>query len=235
LVPYVLLFKHKLLEGSMFGNEKYAKIVAEFLGTAILVSVVLATLSASTTFFTAAAAGLTLAVMVMAIGSISGSHINPAVTVGQWSIKKISTNEAIVYIAAQMLGGLAAWKLHEMLTDQKLVSIAGSDQQFRVFVAEVLGTLVFTFGIAAAIKRGYEGVNAALTIGASLFIGIFVASVASNGVLNPAVAVGIQSWNWAYAIGPLVGGVLGMNLYMMLTDRAVKITKKSTAKTKKSR
>ena len=69
-------------------------------------------------------------------------------------------------------------------------------------------------------------------------LGILVASTASNGILNPAVALGIRSWNFVYVAGPVLGAIIGMNLYAQLfADRPTRvksasITKKTVAKKK---
>src|SRR5690606_27914730 len=105
-------------------KNKVAMLVAEFVGTFALTSAVFAVAGRSSIpFFGAAAAGVTLAIMVLVIGKISGSHINPAVTLGLWSIRKFPTTQAIVYVAAQMLGGLAALRTNEYLTDQTFQKI----------------------------------------------------------------------------------------------------------------
>ena len=54
-------------------------------------------------------AALVLGMFVYSIGSVSGSHINPAVTVGLWSIQKIESIAAVKYILAQCIGGLLAF------------------------------------------------------------------------------------------------------------------------------
>lgn len=198
----------------MFGRQKIAMVVAEFLGTFALASAVLAMAGrTSFPFFGAAAAGLTLAAMVLVIGNTSGSHINPAVTLGLWTLKKVPTMQAVMFIAAQMLGGAVAWRLNEYLLDQALPSLAKSNWEWRVFIAEAIGTFIFTFGIAAAVYNGYKGGQLAATIGVSLFVGALIASFGAAGALNPAVALGIRSWSAAYAVAPLVGSVIGMNLY----------------------
>jgi glycerol uptake facilitator-like aquaporin len=77
-------------------------------------------------------------------------------------------------------------------------------------VAEAVGTFIFGFGVAAAVNGVYEGTKLATVIGGSLALGILAASLGSNGVVNPAVALSLNSMSWAYAVGPLVGAVLGM-------------------------
>src|SRR6266436_8758018 len=51
--------------------------------------------------------GLTVLTMAYAIGHISGCHLNPAVTVGLWTGKRIPTSDLLPYIAAQVIGGIA--------------------------------------------------------------------------------------------------------------------------------
>lgn len=217
---------------SLFGRKKVAIVVAEFIGTFSLASAVLA-MSGRTAFpfFSAVIAGGTLGLMVLAIGSVSGAHINPAVTVGMWTLRKIKTTQAVVYIAAQLLGGLAAWRFNEYLLNSPLKNIAGDKFDWRVLIAEAVGTLIFTFGIAAAVYQGYKGLRQAVAIGGSLTLGILIATFASNGALNPAVAIGVHSWSFAYVAGPLLGAILGMNLYAQLFAPALGLVK--TAKKRK--
>ena len=135
----------------MIGKQKAAMLVAEFMGTFVLASAVLAAIGAGAGLVeTATAAGFTLALMVLVIGATSGAHINPAVTLGLWSVRKVETMQAVAYWVAQLLGGVAAWKLHNYLLDTTLPSLATKGYDPKVLIAEALGALVFTFGIAAA-------------------------------------------------------------------------------------
>jgi len=220
----------------MFGRKKIAIIVAEFIGTFILVSAVYAViLQRLPALFVASAAGVTLGLIVLSVGQVSGAHINPAVTLGFWTLRKIKTTQAIVYIAVQFLAAMVAWRLNEYFLGESLRKLGEISFDMKVFVAEAIGAFVFTFGIAAAVYQGYKGLRLATTIGASLTLGILIASIASNGVLNPAVALGIQSWSFSYVAGPILGAILGMNIYAMLfTDAPVKVkaAKKATKKRK---
>lgn len=209
----------------MLSKDKTALLLAEFFGTFVLTSVVLGMMTKlGLSFFVGLTAGITLGLMVLVIGKISGSHINPAVTLGLWSIRKIETNRAIVYVAAQMFGAVCAWRLAVYFYQQQLTPIAKSGLDWRVFVAEMVGTFLLTFAITATISQGMDQGKQAAAIGISLFVGIVIASMASNGVLNPAVALGIRSFNVSYAVGPIVGGILGANAYEYLFSQ--KPTKK---------
>lgn len=202
----------------MFRREKLSLLAAELIGTFTLTFVVLSVSKSAIgiPYFVAIAAGLTLAVMALALGKAPGIHINPAVTFSMWTVRKISTMQAILFIAAQFAGAAFAWRLYTYFVNTAVPSIATKSFDWRVFTAELVGTLIFVAGVSAAVYKGYEGGKLAATIGASLTIGIIVASAGSNGVLNPAVALGIQSWSKEYVLGPLVGGLIGVNLYALL-------------------
>jgi glycerol uptake facilitator-like aquaporin len=202
----------------MLSRKQMTAYVAEFFGTALLTFSILAVSRSAigVPYFIAIGVGLTLGLLVMMIGSVSGAHVNPAVTIGMWTIRKIKSLDAILYVAAQFIGAVAAFKLYEYLVVQGVQSIAPAEFDWRTLVAEATGAFVFTFGIAAAVYQKYEGGKLAATIGGSLFLGILVAGVASNGILNPAAALGVQSWSRAYVAGPIIGAIVGMNLYILL-------------------
>lgn len=201
----------------MLGQRKIAALVAEFLGTFVLASAVLSMVSRTQfPFFPAFVAGLVLMVVVLTLGAVSGAHINPAVTIALWTQKKVQTTEMLVYVAAQLLGGLAAWRVGEWLLDVTMKNAYVSTVDWRVVVAEGLGALVFAVGIAAALERGYDGAKQAVAIGFSLTLGILVASLGGAGIVNPAVAIGINTVGISYLVGPVVGAVLGMTLYNYL-------------------
>lgn len=199
-------------------RSKIAMLVAEFLGTAVLATVAI-NVSRSQIgigYFVAIGVGLTLGLLVLALGAASGGHFNPAVTIGLWTVRKVKTTVAIAYVGVQMLGGLAAWQLANYFSGAELRSIANTEFDWKILVAEAVGAFVFTFLIAAAVYQKFEGAKAATLIGGGLFIGVVVASLASNAVLNPAIALANQSWSWAYAAGPIIGALIGMNLYVLV-------------------
>lgn len=201
----------------MVNRQKVAMLVAEFMGVMVLTTAVYAMVGRTNfPLFGGLAAGITLGLLVHTIGASSGAQVNPAITLGLLSVRKISFVKAVLYIAAQMLAGFAAWKLINYFMGTDLKTIAGEKFAWKVLIAEAVGAFVFAFGVASAVYQKYEGTKLAFTVGASLTIGILIASLGSNGVLNPAVALGIQSWSWAYAVGPLVGAVFGMNVYALV-------------------
>lgn len=197
----------------------YKKYLAEFIGTFALAFVVLMAVSFTGSLPVAVPliAGLTLALFVYSIGPISGCHINPAVTLAQLSVKKISAKEAVFYILAQFVGALVAIMLAKVFV---VVSPAvGAVFSGKVFLAEMLGAFFFNFGIAAVVYGKAKEQMSGLVVGGSLLLGVLVASVCgAAGILNPAVAVALNSATIVYVLAPAIGAVLGFQLYRFLIE-----------------
>jgi len=196
-----------------FNRAKTAPLLAEFLGTSVLVMVALV-LSQTTgvPYFIATSVAVTLALVYVLFGSVSGGHFNPAITVGMWAARKMATIRGISYIAAQLLGGVAAWQLFQYFTNQAL-PVKSSSWSTTAWLAEVVGTAILAVGLTAALTRRLDTLTTALTYGASFFAGIMVAATASAAYLNPASALALRNFNAVYILGPLVGGIIGVGLY----------------------
>jgi len=195
--------------------------LAEFFGTFGFVYAILASLNgAFVGISTPVVAALALGLVVMMIGVISGAHVNPAVTVGAWSVKKIDTNNAFAYILAQFSGALLAYMVMSGFLSVEVAEFSTANNTWPIFFAEGLGTLLFAFAIASTMHHKYSGVASAVTVGLGLLVGIGFASLISNGVINPAVAAATGSFSWAYVLGPVAGGILGMKLFQYtLTEK----------------
>lgn len=215
-------------------RSRIAMLAAELLGTAVLATVVI-NVSRSQIgigYFVAIGVGLAMALLYLAFGKTSGAHLNPAVTIGLWTLRKIQTVQAIAYLAMQMLGGWSAWQLANYFQGGEITPYPVGEFDWKVLVAEAVGTFVFTFMIAAAVYRAQlSDSQKASLIGGGLLLGVIVASAASNAQLNPAVALANQSWSRAYIFGPLVGGVVGMNLYVLLFAPASSLVRARAAST----
>jgi glycerol uptake facilitator-like aquaporin len=207
----------------MSGRRLVTSLVGEFIGTYVLATAMLSMLVRTNfEFFSAVAAAAVYGVMWLVMSQFGGAQLNPAVTLGLWSAKKVSTVQGVVNIVAQVLAGLAAWGLSQYFLNQTLPKTASGGWNWRIAVAEGVGTLVFTFGVAAAVSKKEDHSRQAAIVGLAVFAGILVASLASNGLLNPAVAISVRSLSWAYVAGPLVGGIIGINLYtLFFTDDLV--------------
>jgi glycerol uptake facilitator-like aquaporin len=208
----------------MFGRNKVAMLVAEFLGTGFLTLVVLSVQRSTIgiAYFVALAAGLLVATMSYVFTNVSGAHFNPAITIGSLLTRRVKVLAAAAYIVAQLLGAWAAYGVYTYFVNSSLQQIGGHFT-LRVMVAEAVGAFIFTFIWAA---MAAQRLNASLA-GAGLTLGILVASVASIGFINPAVALGARAWEiwgsmgWGtYAAGPVVGGIIGFGLYELFFSEA---------------
>jgi len=218
-----------------------AAYVAEFIGTFVLVFAV--TLAVSL-FINPQGTGsdwavvglvhfLVLFMIVMTIGSISGAHVNPAVTVALLALRKIRPNDAAVYILLQLAGGVAGalmtkFLLIDDLADQQNVgavslnlSILGGD--FQGFVAELLGAFFLVWAVVAVAvnpraARDWSG----LAIGGTLGFAVLIIGALTGGSFNPARWFGpaLVSGEWntplLYIFAPVVGGVLAALTYWYL-------------------
>lgn len=205
-----------------FNNELSApSLLAEMLGTFILVTSVMIT--SGDAFFS----GLTLAVVSFGIIAISGAHVNPAVTFGLWSMRKISAMKMAFYWLAQILGAIAAMLVMSWFASEKLGLSLSSFMSFdgKIFGAELIGTAVFMFGLAAAINRLQTDGAKAIGIGFSFFLGLVLATgflsqavksaststdknpprltKVNNVALNPAIALALKERDTAAASQPL--------------------------------
>lgn len=197
----------------------YKKYVAELVGTFALSFVVLAAVAfgGSLPLAVPLIAALTLGLFVYSIGPISGCHINPAVTVGLLSVKKISTTEAARYILAQLLGALLAISVAKIfvITSPMVASPFNS----RIFLAEALGTFFFCFGIASVVYGQAKEQMSGLVVGGSLLLGVLAASlVGAAGILNPAVAFALNTASVLYIVAPVVGSVFGFKVYKYIVN-----------------
>lgn len=208
----------------MFGRRKVAALVGEFIGTGALTLLILSVQRSTigVPFFVAAAAGLTLALMIFALGRVTGGYFNPAIVIGFWTARKISTVTTVLYVIVQLLGAWGAYYLYTYFVKNDLQPIGGTFTA-RILTAEAIGTGLFAFGVAAAV---YQRVGIAVTAsfaGVALMLGAIAASSASLGLLNPAVALGVRAWVWGtYVLGPIIGAIIGVNLYALLFAEADK-------------
>ena len=189
------------------------KYLAELIGTfALSFIVLLAVVAGTAPVAVPVIAGLTLVLFVYTIGPISGCHINPAVTIAQLSVKKISPKEALLYIIAQFLGAILAVVVAGYC--QINAPAAAAVYSGKIFFAEMLGAFFFNFGIAAVVYGKAKEQMSGLVVGGSLLLGILIASfVGSAGILNPAVAEALNARTVGYIFAPVVGAVLGFLAY----------------------
>jgi len=177
----------------------------------------------------AVAYGLAMAVMVTATGHISGGHLNPAVTIGFWVTRRISTIEAILYWASQLAGAAAAAYLLKILVPEdtwRAVGLGTPDLAHDLTRLTGMGIeailtffLVFVVFSTAVDERGAFNKIAGFPIGLSITMGVLMGGPLTGAALNPARAFGpaLAAHHWAnhgvYWAGPLLGGVAAGWLY----------------------
>lgn len=212
----------------MFRRNRLAMLVAEFLGAGVLTLAVLSVQRSQLglAYFVALAAGITIAVLTYVFSNISGAHFNPALTIALWSARRVRTLQALSYIVVQLLGAWAAYALYHYFVRTEVQPVT---QAFngRILAAEAIGTMIFALAWAAASYERYETGRFAALAGLAFSIAIIIASAASVGLANPALALGVRAWEvfgengWAnYVAGPLLGSLIGVNLYGVLFANA---------------
>lgn len=153
-------------------------VIAEVVGTFILTLVALLaipTLPALGALFT----GLALVVLVITIGAISGAHVNPAVTIGLWSARRVKSILVPFYLVAQFLGAAAAAVVLSYVSNATYgLDFSGiGSLNWGIFIVELIGAAVFVFGVTAATSRSDTSAsNKALGVGLSLTAGLLVAT-----------------------------------------------------------
>lgn len=207
--------------------------LAEAIGTFALIFIGVGTMQNTDNLLTIALAhGLTIAVMVSAVGSISGGHLNPAVTIGAWIGGKISLAEAGKYWVSQLLGATLAGLLAYFLFGKGVVilgtpGLTAKATYLQGIAIEAVTTffLVFVVYGTGIDHRGPK--IGGLAIGLTVTIGILVAGPFTGGALNPARAFGpalasgdllFNGWSYfgnhlVYWFGPLLGGAVAGLIY----------------------
>jgi aquaporin Z len=216
----------------------FQKFVAEFLGTFALVFFGAGAICADRYLQSsggigllgiALANGLAMAIMVSALGHISGGHFNPAISIGFWVTKRIGTIEVFLYWAAQLLGGIAAaFLLKAIIPEETWRAVAlGTPELVRDFsrlsamLLEAVASffLVLVFFATSVDERGTFRSIAGFGIGLTITIGTLAIGPFTGAAMNPARAFGptlaSNHWtNWGvYWIGPLAGGFIAGLLY----------------------
>ena len=197
-----------------------AAYIAEFVGTLLLVFFVTAVVSLYVTvpanpapFIDFSVIGLVHAFLlfglIQTLGLISGAHFNPAVTVVMTALRQIKPPDALIYIVAQLAGGVAGALLTKALLEDEGKAVnygvtAVSDKLngdiLPGMVVEALGTFFLVWvivGVAVNPRATKEW--AALAIGAALGMGVMVLAPLTGAGFNPARSFGpaIVSGEWS--------------------------------------
>lgn len=201
-------------------------LIAEFVGTFALIFIGAGALAITQANLVgvALAHGLVIVVFIYAYGHLSGTHINPAVTLGLLIAGEIEFVAAIGYWIVQFLGGiLGAVLLNAVLPDPGdlgVTILAEGVTPVQGLVIEITLTFFLVNTIFNTAVSGKAGNFAGLAIGLTLVLCILMGGPLTRASLNPARTLGpaIVSGNyadlWLYFVGPCVGAILAALLYI---------------------
>jgi MIP family channel proteins len=171
--------------------------------------------------------------LIVMFGVASGGHFNPAVTLAAAAIKRIAPVDAVIYMLAQLSGGvLGALLAKGLLLDEGRASNYGAAQvsgllggNFQGMIVEGIGTFCLVLVILAAVysKKSVKD-WAPLAIGTTLGFIVMVGGPLTGGAFNPArwfgpALVG-NEWGgvWPYLLGPIAGALLAAVVYRIVLE-----------------
>ena len=220
------------------------KLIAEFIGTFWLVlggcgSAVLAAAFPEVGIGlvgVSLAFGLTVLTIAYSLGHISGAHLNPAVSIGLWAGGRFSSKDLFPYIAAQILGGIAAAAVLYVIATGNGSAIGnfaangfgehspGKYSMISALVCEIVMTFMFLIVILGATDKKAPAGFAGLAIGLALTLIHLISIPVTNTSVNPArsisQAVFVGGWAveqlWLFILAPIVGAALAGLVYKYL-------------------
>lgn len=221
------------------------KYVAELIGTMVLVLLgcgaavfsggVADTVGAGTgTLGVALAFGLSVVAMAYAIGSISGCHINPAITLGVWLSGKMNTKDAFMYMVFQIIGAIIGSLVLTLLVTTGAhdgptwtgSNGFGAGETAQAFIAEAVFTFIFVLVVLGSTdeKKG-AGSLAGLAIGLTLVLIHIVCIPITGTSVNPARSIGpalmeggqALSQLWLFIVAPFVGAAFSALVWKILS------------------
>jgi glycerol uptake facilitator protein len=193
--------------------------------------------------FIGLAFGIALLAGIASVGSISGAHFNPAVTLAICASGRLPWKKAPEYVVAQVIGATVAAVVVLALVGMNAASLAGVDLGstlpnnslpspiFASVLAEIVGTMILAMTILGATDSDSSGISwGSSSIGFVLAAIIWALGAISGASLNPARSLGPalvsllfdtgpMSYYWIYLVGPILGGLLAAQLYKLIYKR----------------
>jgi aquaporin NIP len=200
------------------------RFTAEFIGTFALVfagtgAIVINDVSggAITHIGIALTFGLVVLAMIYTFGDISGAHLNPAVTLGFWTARRMPARDVPLYISSQFLGAIVASAFIRFLFPQsKLLGAtvpAGSDTQ-SLLLEGILTLLLMLTILNVSTGAKEKGITAGIAVGAVVALEAMFAGPISGASMNPARSLGPALVSgqlhhlWIYFVAPSLGAFL---------------------------
>ena len=217
---------------------------AEFIGTAFLVAAVIGSGIAASNlspsdhglelFENAAVTAAALIAIILAVGPVSGAHLNPIVTIADGLLGGVRAREAAGYVGAQILGGMLGAMVANLMFDLPAIEISTTQRSGSgLLLGEVVATLglvLVVFGVVRSKRAGMAAFAVGAYIGAAYFF------TSSTSFANPAVTIARTLSNTFAGIAPssvpafiaaqLVGGlIVGLLVVRVLYPDAAEIAR----------
>lgn len=220
----------------------FGRLVLEYVGTFLLVIVgTKAAVDAAASLSIAGspvgsvgvalAFGVTLGILVYALGVRTGCHLNPAVTLAAMVDRSIGILQGVLYIIVQVIGGISASLMLSTLVSPSvrnetrlgLTTLAAGYNPFHLIVVEAVATgiLVLVVLFVAVSGRVHEAA-AGIAVGGALFVGIMFAGSITGGGMNPARTLGPMIVEneyanvWWYLLAQILGAVVAVLLFKVV-------------------
>ncbi|MCE5289908.1 MAG: aquaporin family protein [Nocardiaceae bacterium] len=223
----------------MTANPLARRLLAEFVGTALLVTVVVGSGIAAASLSpddvglqlleNSTATVFGLGVLILLFGPVSGAHFNPVVSACDWLLGRktstgLSATDVLAYTVAQIAGAITGAILANAMFDLALFQISSKE---RITTGHVIGEIVATAGLVALIFALARSGRAALSAASvAAYIGSAYWFTSSTSFANPAVTIGrIFSDTFAgispgcvpwFVAAQIVGGLIGTGLIVAL-------------------
>ncbi|HEX2286193.1 MAG TPA: MIP/aquaporin family protein [Mycobacterium sp.] len=215
------------------------RLLAEFVGTALLVTVVVGSGIAAAQLSpddvglqlleNSTATVFGLAVLILLFGPVSGAHFNPVVSAADWLLGRragtgMAASDVVAYSVVQIGGGIAGAVLANLMFDRRVFELATKE---RITVGHLVGEVVATAGLIALIFTLARTGRAALSAAAvGAYIGAAYWFTSSTSFANPAVTIGRMFSDTFAGIAPssapgfiaaqIVGALIGLALVVAL-------------------
>lgn len=213
--------------------------IAEFIGTFVLVlfgtgaAVLGGGIEGIGTLGIAMAFGLSIVAMAYSIGTISGCHVNPAVSIAMYVNKRLSISELAYYIVGQVLGAVVATGVLKIILSTSDMAVTNLGQNSfgalgagGAFLVEAILTFIFILVIIVVTGKHGSPELAGLVIGLTLvlihLLGIPLTGTSVNPArsFSPAIFAGGEALSqlWVFIVAPIVGGILAAITSKLLLD-----------------
>ena len=179
------------------------------------------------------ATGAILCVLITVLGPLSGAHFNPAVSLAFFTRKQLTLNLTLLYIVAQVIGGLLGCWLAHVMFEQEILQISTRE---RTGIGQWVAEVVATFGLVATIFGTLRANPKAVGAMVGLYISAAYWFTASTSFANPAVTIARSFTDTFSGIGPpdmpffivaqFVGALIAVGAFALLDRSSVSTMEK---------